>query len=332
MTSGPIGTADAAMTVLELRDFNAQLVLVERPRPEPAPGEVLVEVVAAGLSYVDRLVTSGKYQSLPALPLVPGMELAGTVTAVGTGVVDLSIGDRVLAQVRSGAWAGYVCVPELAAVRIPDRMAFAQAATFGLAHATAYAALVDRARVQPGETVLVSGANGAVGRAACSIARALGATVIALVRPRVDALPEIPAADCVLACEPHAIKDEVHRATGGEGADVVIDQVGGDTLGQLVRATAWEGRVVLVGFASGEQPLLKPGHLLVKNIAVAGLQTSDYFERRPAQSRQMLATLLRLWEEGRLDVGEPPTLRAVDVLADDPVCPGPVAVLFGTDS
>lgn len=278
------------------------LVTAELADPVAGPGDVLIEVAAAGVNFPDILVVAGTYQILPERPFSPGKEVAGTVRAVGAGVGRFRAGDRVLAQVEHGGYAELVAVPEDQVVSLPDGVPFPEAAAFGLGAITAYFALVRRANVRPGETVLVTGAGGGVGSAGVQLAKALGASVIAVAQDDGRAaLATKQGADHALVAGP-TMRDEVLRLTGGRGADVVLELVGGDVFAQSLRATAWEGRLVVIGFASGELPVIKAGHLLVKNISVLGLQVSDYRDREPDAVRGALEQLLGLFLEGRLSV------------------------------
>ncbi|MDT2005102.1 zinc-binding dehydrogenase [Rhodococcus opacus] len=185
-------------------------------------------------------------------------------------------------------------------------MTYSAAATFGIAHFTAYAALRFRGGLRPGQTVLVTGARGGVGHAAAQLAKAMGAKVVAVTRAAERARRELrECVDHVVEADPETVVDAVKRATGGHGADVVVDVVGGRLLGRLVRATAWEGRIVVVGFAAGAPEPIKPGHLLVKNLSVAGLQSTDYWARSPGRLRSALDELLALVDTGALLVPEP---------------------------
>ena len=278
------------------------LVPGELPDPVAGPGEVLVEVAAAGVNFPDILVVAGSYQILPERPFSPGKEIAGTVRAVGEGVHRFSSGQRVLAQLEHGGYAELVAVPEPQVVALPDEVPFVDAAVLGLGAITAYFALVRRAGVRPGETVLVTGAGGGVGSAGVQIAKALGATVIAVARDdERAALARQQGADSVVVAGP-SLRDDVLALTEGRGADVVLELVGGEVFAQSLRCTAWEGRLVVIGFASGDLPTLKAGHVLVKNLAVLGLQVSDYRDREPESVRAAIEYLLQLYVDGRLTV------------------------------
>ncbi|MER6560525.1 NADPH:quinone oxidoreductase family protein [Streptomyces sp. NPDC001027] len=279
------------------------LVLEEVPDLEPGPGEVVIAVGAAGVNFPDILVVQGSYQHLPPRPFSPGMDAAGRVVAVGAGVERIRVGQRVLALVQYGGYAEQLLAPEELVTELPDALSYEKAAALGLSSFTAYSALLWRGRVQTGETVLVTGAGGGVGAAAVQLAKVHGARVIALARDAGRrALAQRLGADVVLSSNPETLRDDLLEATSGRGVDVVVDVLGGDYLTQIIRATAWEGRIVIVGFASGGQNPIKPGHLLVKNISVLGLQTTDYRDRRPEVTRSAMAEMARLVVQGRVDV------------------------------
>ncbi|TCI96384.1 NADPH:quinone oxidoreductase family protein [Aeromicrobium sp. IC_218] len=278
------------------------LVVEEVPDLVPGPGEVVVEVAAVSINFPDILVVEGTYQNLPPRPFSPGKEAAGRVLAVGEGVERLRVGQRVLALMEHGGYAEQLLVPADVVTELPDVMSFVDAAAFGLVYSTAHFGLRRRGSVEPGETVLVTGAGGGVGSAGVQLAKAWGARVVALAQDETKAaLARSQGADVVLTCGPETLRDELLAATDGRGVDVVLEMLGGDYLTQIIRATAWEGRVVVVGFASGGQNPIKPGHLLVKNISVSGLQSSDYRDRTPSLMRQAMTELFQLHVEGRLD-------------------------------
>jgi NADPH:quinone reductase len=300
------------MPALQVAGFETpdQLAVAKIPVPRIGEDQVLVEVMAAGLNFPDHLMASGRYQKLPLLPFTLGMEAAGVVVQTGAGVGQLRAGDRVLVFWSHGAFAQYMAVPANLVYRIPDSMSFDEAAVFGLAYATAHFGLVHRARLRAGETVVITGAGGGVGQAAVHLAKSLGASVLAVSRDAATTRTRLgAAADAVLDADPDTLRDAVLAATDGLGADVVFDVVGGQLLGQAIRAIAWEGRAVVVGFASGGQEPIKPGHLLVKNCAVLGVQVSDYAERTPSLVRQVMNEMLRAFDEGTLPV---PETQAVD--------------------
>lgn len=292
------------MRALELKEFSepSSLLLRHVADPRPGPDEVVIRMVAAGVNFPDVMVVRGTYQNLPGLPFIPGKEAAGVVESVGLRVRSFSIGDRVLAVVDHGAFADRVVAAADRLVRVPDGVDLDAAAAVGLTGNTAWLGLHRRARLKPGETVLVTGAGGGVGSAGVQLAKAHGATVIAVARDAERAeVARRQGADHVLTGGHEALRAQVLDRTEGRGADVVLESVGGDMLSQVIRATAWEGRVVVVGFASGGQNLLKPGHLLVKNISVIGLQSSDYAQRDVNLFRQSLEETLALVDAGRFD-------------------------------
>lgn len=275
------------------------------PDPQPAPDEVLVEVHAASVNFPDLLVIGGTYQKLPPRPFVPGKDFAGTVARVGANVTGLKAGDRVMAQIEYGAYAEKAAVPAVNCHRMPERMSYAEGAAMGLVHLTAHLALVERGALKRGEVVLVTGAAGGVGLAAVQLARALGATVIAAVSSEEKAaLAREHGAHHVIYTEVPDLRDNLRRqvyATIGErGVDLVVDSVGGDVFDASLRALAWCGRLVIVGFAGGRIPEVKAGYLLVKNIALLGLQASDYRDRKPGKVQQIQQALFALYEEGKI--------------------------------
>lgn len=281
------------------------LTLMERPDPVPGPGEVLVDVYAASINFPDLLVINGTYQFLPPRPFSPGKDFAGVVSAVGPGVTTCKPGDRVSAQIEFGAYAQKCVVREKNCHRMPDRMSYADAAAMGLVYLTAHFALVERARYREGEIVMITGAAGGVGLAAVQVAKALGATVIATVSTEEKAaLAKANGADHVVRTDVpdlrESLRDQVTNAIGKRGVDIIVDSVGGDVFDASLRTIAWSGRVIVVGFASGRIPEVKAGHLLVKNIAVIGLQWSSYRERAPDHVREVQQELFRWYEEGKI--------------------------------
>jgi NADPH2:quinone reductase len=277
----------------------------EMPPPRPRRGEVLVEVHVAPVNYVDLLVAGGTYQFLPTRPFIPGKGPTGVVTALGLDVTAPSIGDRVLAMAEEGGYAEFVAVRSDQCYPLPPRMTFVEAASLSLVYDTAWFALRERARLAPGETVLVLGASGGVGRAAVQLATAMDARVLAGI-----SRPERAAAACAggavavidLSLEnlSDTLREQVWAATDGRGADIILDPLGGDVFAAALRALAWSGRLVVIGFAGGQIPSIKTNYLLLKNIEVSGLQVSDYRKRRPAQMAACFAEIFELYEAGRI--------------------------------
>jgi len=275
------------------------------PDPQPGPDDVLVDVHAASVNFPDLLMIDGTYQNLPPTPFVPGKDLAGTIAAVGANVSKVKPGDRVMAQVEFGAFAERAVVPARNCCAMPEVMGYAEGAAMGLAYLTAHFALLERGRLQPGETVLVTGAAGGVGLATVQVAKALGAVVVAAVASdEKAALARAGGADHVVRTDRHDLREsfrsQVFAAVGRSGADIIVDNVGGDVFDASLRAIAWCGRMVTVGFASGRVPEVKAGLLLVKNISVIGLQVSDYRDRAPAKLERAQSELIALYQAGRL--------------------------------
>src|SRR5574341_1357121 len=275
------------------------------PDPQPGPDEVLVEIHAASVNFPDLLVIGGTYQILPATPFVPGKDLAGTVAAVGANVSSVKPGDRVMAQIEYGAFAQRAAVPSRSCYRMPGGMSFAEGAAMGLVYLTAHFALVERGGLKAGETVLVTGAAGGVGLATVQLAKALGATVVAAVSAEDQAAAaRAGGADHVVRTDVADLRESFRRqvfsAVGERGVDLIVDTVGGDVFDACLRAIAWCGRLITVGYASGRVPEVKAGLILVKNISLIGLQVSDYRDRAPEKTRRAQAELFRLYEAGKL--------------------------------
>jgi len=290
-----------------VREFGPpeQATLSDFASPQLSDGHVLVDVQAAGINFPDLLVIAGKYQILPQRPFVAGKECAGVVRAVGKGVTTCAPGDRVLVEVEHGAFAQEVVAPQEHCFVLPAEMSFDQAAGFGLVYLTSHFALVERARMKAGEVVLVTGATGGIGLAAVHIAKALGATVVAAVStPEKAAIARANGADHVIDTSVpnlrESMREQLRAATGKRMADVVVESVGGDVFDAALRCLAWCGRLVVVGFAGGRIPEVKANYLLVKNIAVMGLQISDYRDRTPESMRKVMNELFDLVRQGRI--------------------------------
>jgi NADPH2:quinone reductase len=279
----------------------------EVPDPKAAAGEVVVGVAAAEANYPDILVMEGSYQFRPPLPFSPGKAAAGVIESVADDVENLRPGDRVAVQVEYGAYAEKLTAPAVNCYPVPDGVSLRAAAALGLVYQTAHFALVERARLRPGETVLVLGASGGIGVASVQLAKALGAGVViggilgednaAVARGAgADFTVDLGASDLR-----EALRESVREMTGGHGVDAVIDPVGGMASAAALRAMAWCGRLVIIGFASGDIPAFKANYLLVKNISVLGLQWSDYRERDPAWVASVQADLFELHRAGKLE-------------------------------
>jgi NADPH2:quinone reductase len=279
----------------------AELVPRDVPDPVLGPGMLGVEVRAAGCNFFDLLMVRGQYQVKPPFPFVPGAELAGVVHAVGSGVAGFAPGDRVLASVALGAFAERAAVPAAAAWKMPDGMPFEAGAALPIVYPTSYAALVNRAQLRAGETLLVHAAAGGVGIAAVQIGKALGARVIATAggaekldvarRAGADLALDYGAADWV---------DAVRAATDGRGADVIYDSVGGDVFDASLKCIAWNGRLLVIGFASGRIPEVKLNRVLLKNIALVGLHWGAHALHEPERIPETFRAILALYAAGKV--------------------------------
>lgn len=276
------------------------LTVEEVPEPRPGVGEVAVNVAVAAVNFPDLLIMSGGYQASWPLPLIPGSEFAGTVAATGSGVTDLAPGDRVSGTVAVGAFAERVVAPAAALWRVPDGADLADAAAFRVTYLTSYHALRSVADVREGEWVVVLGAAGGVGLAALDITRLLGARVIAAAAGQ-DKLTVCRArgADEVVDYASEDLKSAIKRITSG-GADVVIDPVGGPYSEQALRATAWGGRFVCLGFASGQIPRLPLNLVLLKGAVVQGVEIRTFSDHRPDVAARDEAELAAHFAAGRL--------------------------------
>ena len=277
----------------------------EVPAPAIGDEQVLIEVKAIGVNYPDFLVIGGSYQILPPRPFSPGKDAAGIVRAAGRNARHCKPGDRVAVQLEYGAYAEQVAAKDAVCHVIPEAMSFEEAAAMGLVYQTAHFGLVERGLYQRGETVLVNGAAGGVGLAAVQNANGLAATVLAGVNNEAHAaIARESGADHVIdLARPdlrESLRAQVYAVTGGRGADVVLDPLGGAVFEASLRALAWRGRMVVIGFAAGGIPELKANYLLVKNISVSGLQWSDYRERRPECVRRVQTDLFGLFASGAI--------------------------------
>lgn len=272
------------------------------PRPTLGDGEVRIAVRASGVNFPDILMVEGKYQVKPELPFVPGLEAAGEVLECAAGIDHVRPGDRVLAFARNGgAHAEELVVPGDIVTPIPDSMDFATAAAFPVAYGTAHFALDHRGKLGPGETLLVLGAAGGVGLAAIEVGKLLGARVIAAASSADKlAVAREHGADEVINYRTEDLRDRARALTDGRGVDVVFDPVGGEAFAQSVRAIGWEGRILIVGFASGDIPKVAANMILVKNFSVIGVIFGAHSLRFPGETRRRLTTLLEAYADGRL--------------------------------
>lgn len=299
------------LSVLELREVDD---------PKAARGHVVIDVHAAGVNFPDVLITQGLYQFKPPAPFTPGGEVAGTVVEVGEGVEGVAIGDRVCAIIPWGGFAEKVAAPAAGLIQIPEGMALETAAAFNLTYATSIHALRDRAQLQPGETVLVLGAAGGVGMASIDVAKAMGARVIAAASTDEKlAACTAAGADAVINYTTEDLKKRAKALTGGKGADVVVDPVGGAFSEAALRATAWRGRFLVIGFAAGDIPRIPLNLALLKGCAIVGVFWGSFIAREPALHARNQAQLAEWFASGQLKPlisGRYPLDRAVEALEE----------------
>ena len=269
--------------------------------PVPGAGEVVVDMRAAGVNFPDVLIIQNKYQAKPALPFAPGAEFAGVVSAVGEGVTDRKIGDRVIGSVTFGAFAEKVKLPAARTILMPDGLDFERGAAFLLTYGTSYHALIDRAQLRAGETVLVLGAAGGVGLAAIEIAKATGARVIAAASTDDKlAVCREHGADELLNYSTEDLRERLRALTGGRGPDVIYDPVGGHYAEPAFRSIAWRGRYLVVGFANGEIPRLPLNLALLKGASIVGVFWGQYTQLEPAGFQADVRRMFDWIAEGRL--------------------------------
>ncbi len=277
-------------------------MLEEVPEPQVGLDDVLVDVAASALNFPDVLMIAGKYQTQPPLPFSPGGELAGTVTAVGANVTNFAPGDRVFGGIGHGGFAERAAVPQNRLRNMPDSMGFEQASAISTTYGTAYYALKQRAALKAQETLLVLGAAGGVGIAAVELGKALGARVIAAASCADKlAAAEAAGADELVDYSDGQFKDEVKALTDGRGADVIYDPVGGDFFDQCMRCINWYGRVLVIGFASGDIPKVPINLILLKSCQVVGVFYGAWSARWPEQNAANFAEILTLYEQGAID-------------------------------
>ena len=279
----------------------AALRVDEVPEPDVGAGQILIDVRAAGVNFPDTLITRGQYQFKPTPPFSPGGEVAGVVRAVGSGVTSIAVGDRVAATMLYGGYAERVVVPELTAVPLPDSVSFEVGAATLLTYLTTYHALVDRAALRAGESLLVLGAAGGVGIAAVELGALLGARVIAAAssESKLAFCREHGAAETIDYAK-QDLKERIKALTSGNGVDVVYDPVGGALAEAALRGTAWQGRFLVVGFASGEIPKIPLNLVLLKGCQLVGVFWGSFAMREPAKNRAHAAQLFAWIAEGKL--------------------------------
>jgi NADPH2:quinone reductase len=273
----------------------------ELPTPVPAAGQACIEIRAASLNFPDLLTVQNKYQVKPPLPFVPGCEFSGWVRAIGDGVRHLKVGDPVAAIGVSGGFATHACVDASLVMALPPGFDLDDAAAFAFTYGTSHHALIDRAALRAGETVLVLGAAGGVGSAAVQIAKAAGARVIAAAssEPKRDFCRAL-GADVTIDASRDDLREALKAATDGKGPDVVYDPVGGALAEAAFRAIAWRGRYLVIGFAAGPIPALSWNLPLLKGASVVGVFWGEFVRREPKALRQGLAELFAWYAAGRI--------------------------------
>lgn len=278
------------------------LIIDEVPSPEVKGRGVKVRVKAAGLNFPDTLIIEGKYQLKPDMPFSPGGEMAGEVIEVGDKVSRFSVGDRVAGLTGYGAFAEEVIVPEQNLLPVPDGMSDEKAAAFTMVYGTSYYALKQRGKLQPGETLLVLGASGGVGLATVELGKAMGARVIAAASSQEKlAVAKDAGADDVINYTEEPLKDAVKKLTHSKGVDVIYDPVGGEYTEQALRAMAWNGRHLIIGFAAGDIPKIPANLTLLKGCSVIGVFWGSFTQREPEASAQNMMELMKLYAEGSID-------------------------------
>jgi NADPH2:quinone reductase len=293
----------AAMRAVLCKEWGGpeKLVVGDVPSPPLREGAVRIRVHAAGVNFADLLLIAGQYQEKPAFPFIPGAEAAGEVIEAGTGVTGFKSGDRVMALTGLGAFAEEAVVDAPRLLRIPDTMDFAAAAGFPVAYGTSHGALEWRARLQAGECLLVTGAAGGVGLTAVEIGKAMGARVIACAGSAEKlAVAREHGADHLIDYSKEDLRERVKAITGGRGADVIYDPVGGDVFDACLRSIAWGGRIIIIGFAAGRISQIPANIALVKNIDVIGFYWGSYQKHKPELVSSSFEQLFRWFEEGKL--------------------------------
>lgn len=277
------------------------LVVEDVPAPEIGAGQVRIDVRAAGVNFPDLLIIQNRYQFKPPLPFSPGGEVAGVVSELGPDVTSVRVGDHVLASVGFGGYAEQVACAAQAAIPVPPEMDFVTASAFLMVYGTSHHALKDRARLRPGENLVVLGAAGGVGLAAIEIGKAMGARVIAAASSDDKlAICREHGADETINYDTEDLKTRMRELTGGQGADVVYDPVGGPFSEPALRSTAWEGRFLVVGFAAGEIPKIPLNLTLLKGCDVQGVFWGSFVMREPARHLANIAELMAWFRDGRI--------------------------------
>jgi NADPH2:quinone reductase len=293
-----------AMRAIRVDEFGGPdaAKLADLPSPRAGSDQVRIRVRAAGVNFADTLMVRGKYQTTPPLPFTPGMEIAGEVVEAGANIKWFKPGDRAIAVLDHGGFAEEVLAHHSRIMQIPDAMSYEEAAATPIVYGTSHVALTHRTRLLPGETLLVHGAAGGAGLAAVEIGKALGATVIAVAStPEKRKIVARYGADHVLDPSAEIIHERVLELTGGAGANVIYDPVGGDAFTASLRCAAFEARIIIVGFASGRIPRIPANILLVKNISAIGYYWGAYATHRLQVLRDSFTDLKRIYDDGKVN-------------------------------
>lgn len=277
------------------------LVIEDLSDVVPGPGQIAIDIQAAGVNFPDVLLIQNKYQFKPELPFIPGSELAGVVRAVGDGVTQYKVGDHVIAFTPQGAYAQQIAVPVHAVMPMPPGMDFDTGAAITLTYGTAYHAIVDRGQLKAGETMLVLGAAGGVGLAAIDIGKALGARVIAAASSEEKLeVCEAHGADATINYSTQDLREAIKAATGGKPVDVVYDPVGGPFAEPAFRSIAWRGRYLIIGFANGEIPKLPLNLPLLKGASLVGVFWGEFVKREPKANLIAMRELMHWLDAGKI--------------------------------
>lgn len=304
------------MKAIVARDFAPleALEYADWPEPQAGPGEVVIAAEAIGVNFPDGLLVQGLYQMKPEPPFVPGMEMAGPVVAVGEGVTSVKVGDRVATLGTLGAYAEKMAASAKTVFPLPDGVSYEDACAMMCGYGTSHYALKQRGQLQPGETLCVLGASGLTGIAAVQIGKAMGAKVIGVASTEDKRqIARDAGADIVLGYD--NLKDDLKKATEGNGVDVAFDPVGGDSFDALARSMAWGGRLLVIGFASGTIPKLPVNLTLVKGFSVVGVFWGAFTQREPKAYADNMGELLAWYAAGKVK----PVIEGVYPLADAPV-------------
>lgn len=280
-----------------------QLTYSDMPEPSAGSGEVVIDIAAAGVNFPDGLLVQGLYQMKPPIPFIPGSEIAGTISQVGEGVTHLTLGQRVIAFCMLGGFAEKIALNAKMVMPLPSHIPPVEAAGLLTAHATAHHALKQRANLQQGETLLVTGAAGGTGLAAVQIGKAMGAHVIAVCSSAEKLkVAQENGADTLINSSDGNLKEAIKQATNGKGADVIYECVGGDMFKACLSNVAWAGRLLVIGFAGGEIPQIPANHLLVKGASVLGVFWGTFTQKQPQDFMKNMQQLMAWYQSGEVSV------------------------------